>query len=172
MGLMIFFSIPSGFLSGLMADRIRKDRLKWLLAGAFLFQALGITAFLASQTIAMVYVFLIFYGFGIGPHRPLLIVIKGRYFGRKAYGSIEGTSMMFQAPITLFAPVYVGWVYDRTGSYLSALMLFATLAALVSSPCTRYVGLVAGVNAFMQEKTTDVQNAADTAIDSAITATQ
>ena len=34
------------------------------------------------------------------------------------------------------------------------------------------VGLVAGVNAFMQEKTTDVQNAADTAIDSAITATQ
>lgn len=31
------------------------------------------------------------------------------------------------------------------------------------------VGLVAGINTFMQGKVTDVQNAADTAIDTAIT---
>ena len=129
MGLMVFFTIPSGFFSGLLADRVRKDHLKFLLAGAFMFQTLGITAFLFNQTIVMLYVFLIFYGFGSGPHRPLLIVMRGRYFGRKAYGSIEGTSMMFQAPITLLAPVYAGWVHDRTGSYMTAFMLFAVLAA-------------------------------------------
>jgi len=128
MAMMIFFTIPSRFLVGLLADRVRKDHLKFLLAGAFLFQAVGITAFLLNQTIAMVYVFLILYGFGSGGCTPLDIIIRGRYFGRKAYGSIQGTSELFVAPLSLLAPVYTGWIYDTTGSYITAFILFAAIA--------------------------------------------
>ena len=128
MAMMVFFTIPSRFFSGFIADRVKKDRLQFLMAVAFLFQAVGITAFLLNQTIAMVYVFLILYGFGIGPIRPLLIIMRGRYFGRKAYGSIEGTSILLESPLSLLAPVYSGWVYDTTGSYITAFILFAGLA--------------------------------------------
>ena len=129
MAMMVFFSVPSRFLGGFLADRIRKDHLRFLLAGAFLFQAVGITAFLLNPTIAMVYVFLILFGFGSGAGTPLDIIIRGRYFGRKAYGSIQGTSEIFVAPLSLLAPVCTGWVYDTYGSYTLAFILFAAIAA-------------------------------------------
>jgi MFS family permease len=98
----------------------------------FLFIAAGITAFLLSQNIAGAYVFLILYGFGSGAFVPLDIMIRSRYFGRKAYGSIQGASVIFSAPISFLAPVYTGWVYDSTGSYIIALILFAALAAFAA----------------------------------------
>ena len=132
MAMMIFFAIPSRIFGGLIADRIRKEHLKFLLAVTFLFPAAGIMAFLLSQNIAGVYVFLILYGFGSGAFVPLDIVIRSRYFGRKAYGSIQGSSVIFSAPISFLAPVYTGWVYDSTGSYTIAFILFAALAAFAA----------------------------------------
>ena len=132
MAMMVFFTVPSRFLSGFLADRVRKERLQFLLAGAFLCQAIGIAAFLLNQTIAMVYVFLILYGFGSGATTPLKLLMGGRYFGRKAFASIQGTSMMFAAPLSLLAPVYAGWIYDTTGSYISAFITFAALATFAT----------------------------------------
>ena len=129
MALMIFFTLPSRVLGGIIADRVRKEHLKFLLAATFLFQAIGFTIFLLTQNIAGVYVFLILFGLGSGTFTPLDIVIKSRYFGRKAYGSIQGSSVIFSAPISFLAPVYTGWVYDATGSYTNAFILFAALAA-------------------------------------------
>lgn len=37
--------------------------------------------------------------------------------------------MLFTPPLAVVGPIYVGWVYDTTGSYISA---FAWLAALVA----------------------------------------
>jgi len=132
MAMMVFFTIPARFLSGFIADRVGKDRLHFLMAGAYLVQAIGITAFLLDQTIVMVYVLLILNGIGSGPTRPLLIIMRGRYFGRKAYGSIEGISALLETPLSLLAPVYAGWVYDTTGSYITAFTLFAALATLTT----------------------------------------
>jgi len=132
MAMMVFFTIPSRFLGGFFADRVPKDHIHFLMAGAFLFQAVGITTFLLNQTIPMVYVFLILFGFGSGPPRPLLIIMRGRYFGRKAFGSIEGTSVMFEAPVSILSPIYAGWIYDTTGSYITAFTLFAVLATFAA----------------------------------------
>ena len=46
MAMMIVFTIPSSLMSGLIADRTRKEHLRFLLGGAYLFQALGIASFL------------------------------------------------------------------------------------------------------------------------------
>ncbi len=132
MGLMVFFTIPSRFFSGFIADRVRKNRLHWLLAGSFLLQAVGIGAFLLNQSIPMVYVMLIFLGFGSGAVSPLYLFMLGRYFGRKAYGSIFGILGFIRAPFQLLAPIYAGWVYDTTGSYMTAFLVFTIAAALAT----------------------------------------
>jgi MFS family permease len=132
MAMMVFFTIPARFFGGFLTDHVRKDRLQFLVAGAFLLQAIGIAAFLLHQTIAMVYVLLVLYGFGSGAPTPLRLSLMGRYFGRKAFASILGTAMLFGAPISLIAPVYSGWVYDTTGSYINAYTTFAALAALAA----------------------------------------
>lgn len=132
MAMMVFVTIPARFLGGVLADRFRKNRMQFLLAGAYLLQAIGITAFLLNQTTAMVYVFLILYGFGNGATVPLKLTMQGRYFGRKAFASIQGTAIMFGAPASFIAPIYAGWIYDITGSYVIAFITLAALAALVT----------------------------------------
>jgi len=132
MAMMVFFTIPARFFAGFLADRVRKDQMQFLVSAAFLVQAIGIGVFLLHQSVATVYVFLILFGFGSGAPVPLRLTIGGRYFGRKAFASIQGTSMVFAAPVALLAPVYAGWVYDSTGSYIPAFTTFVVMAMLAA----------------------------------------
>jgi cyanate permease len=132
MSMMILFTIPSNFLGGLIADRTRKERLKFILGAAYLCQAFGIAAFLLNPSTLTLYILLILFGFGSGPVRALLILIRARFFGRKAYGSIEGTSLTFGTPFSILSPIYAGAIFDKTGSYYSAFAVFAAMAAFAA----------------------------------------
>lgn len=140
MAMMVFFTVPARFLGGAFADRIRKDRLQFIVAAAFLVQALGIIAFLVRQNITMAYVMLILYGIGSGAPTPVRLSMGGKYFGRKAFASILGVTMFLNAPLSLIAPIYSGWIYDTTHSYniafttFAILLLFATLFASFIKP--------------------------------------
>ena len=125
MGIMIIFTIPSRFLSGILADRIPKHRLNVLMALPCVFLLIGIGTFLINPSALTIYTLLIFYGIAHGLPTPLLIITISRYFGRKAFGIIFGTCIMLMAPAALFSPVITGWVFDTTGSYTIALELFA-----------------------------------------------
>ncbi len=84
----------------------------------------------------MVYAWFIVYGAGMGAAWALSSPVNARYFGRKAFGSIRGVSSVFTTPIGIAAPIYAGWVYDTTGSYMTIFTLFAALlvfAAVVMS---------------------------------------
>ncbi|MFC2008055.1 MFS transporter [Chloroflexota bacterium] len=129
MGVMVFSTIPARFLSGLIADRLPKNRLQFLLVGAGLIQAVGLSFFLICGDITSVYVMLVCLGLGSGAATPSLIVIIGRYFGRKAWGSIAGSTSVFRASLAFVAPVYTGWIYDTTGSYIIALITFTVVAS-------------------------------------------
>jgi len=59
----------------------------------------------------------------------VVVLIIGRYFGRKAFGSILGTMVAILAPVGLLAPVYYGWIFDSTGSYNPAFLTVLILAA-------------------------------------------
>ncbi len=135
-GAIILASTPSRLLGGFLVDRVKTGQLRFLMAGAVLLQAVGIAVFLLNQTIGMIYVFLILFWIGIGIALPFPAAIRARYFGRKAFGSIFGTSMIFLTPVGVIAPIYAGWVYDNTGSYIPAFTLFAIAfvisAALIS----------------------------------------
>ena len=130
MGIMVFFTIPSRFLSGIAADRAGRNYQNYLLAGGFLVQSIGLTILLLGREIWTIYIFLVLYGFASGASTPLFILLYGRYFDRKAFGSIFGSSMAIRAPVSLIAPVFSGWIFDTTGSYTIALIVFTGFAVL------------------------------------------
>jgi cyanate permease len=128
MSMMVFFMIPSRFFSGFGADRIKKGYLQFLLAGAFALLTMGLGIFLMNPRPNLVYILLIPYGLSSGAVTPLVLLILGRYFGRKSFGAIFGTCMMLVGPAQLVAPAFAGWIYDTTGKYIIALTVFAGLA--------------------------------------------
>jgi OFA family oxalate/formate antiporter-like MFS transporter len=127
MSLMIGVSIPARFIGGYIADRLRIGQLRFLKGAAYFFQAVGIVVFLQYQTISMIFVWFILYGIGQGAGHTINPLIIARYFGRKAYGSIRGSLVMMSTPVGIIAPMYAGWVYDTSGSYISAFYLFGIL---------------------------------------------
>jgi MFS family permease len=133
-------SLPVRFVGGLLADRLKKNHLRFLMSGAYLIGVLGFTFFLKNQTVVGIYVFLTLFGICKGASMVPFSAILGRYYGRKALGSIRGFSQMLMAPFGIVAPIVGGWVYDKTGSYQSALiwvtvlLAFATVLMAITRP--------------------------------------
>ena len=127
MSIYVGVSIPFRFVGGFIADRVKGKYLPFLLGAGCLLQAVGTGVFLLHQTIPMIYIWFVLFGVGWGILTIVPPLIRARYFGRKAFGSIGGSSAMFVAPAGVIAPIYAGWVYDTTGSYITVFTLFAVL---------------------------------------------
>ncbi|MFC2072376.1 MFS transporter [Chloroflexota bacterium] len=125
LAIMSAISTPFRFLGGPISDRIKRGHLRFLLAGAFSMMAIGFAVFLIHPTTAMLYVWIVLYGVSHGLALIITVIIVPRYFGRKAFGSIRGTSMVFTLATAMTSPIYAGWVYDTTGSYITVFMQFA-----------------------------------------------
>jgi cyanate permease len=91
MGTLSTISIPIRAVGGFMTDRAKRGQLRFLMGGAYFLQAVGLTIFLLNQTIPMIYVWLVLYFAARGISVPLYSLMRARYFGRKAFGSIQGT---------------------------------------------------------------------------------
>jgi len=127
LALMVFSSIPARLAGGILADRIKKQHQRLLLTLAYSLQTVSFVIILLSQSIPMLYVFFILFGLGKGLGNVINSLINARYFGRKAFGSIRGTAMVFMTPFSIAAPIYCGWVYDTTGSYMTAFTVFTVI---------------------------------------------
>ena len=125
-------AIPTRLLAGFLADRVKKEHLRFILAGTCLIIAAGITSFVLNQTVAMAQVLLIAFYIGFTANTILHPVLNARYFGRKSLGSIQGTTTAIMTPFSVLAPVYVGWIFDRTGSYITALNVCVVIAIFVA----------------------------------------
>jgi cyanate permease len=128
MGLMVLAAIPSRFFGGIIADRCPKERMKFLQAAAYLLTAAALLVAAVGESPAALYGFLILMGIGSGAVVPLDIVIKGRFFGRKAFGAIQGCTVLFSVPVAFFAPIGTGWAYDVTGCYSGVFVIFAVVS--------------------------------------------
>jgi cyanate permease len=127
---MILASLPIRFASGFITDRLKINQMRFFIGGAYLLQAIGFAVFLLNpESIFMLYIGLILYGMGTAASFMFNVMV-GRYYGRKAFGSIRGVSMTLATPVGVAAPIYAGWVYDTTGSYITAFSMFAILIPL------------------------------------------
>jgi len=127
MAIIVTAGIPARLIGGYFVDRVKIGQLRFIIAAGYLLQAIGITTFLVSKSVDMIYIWFLLFGFGQGISQSVQLPLYARYFGRKAYGSILGSTMAMNIPTGLIAPVYTGWVYDTTGSYMNVFFLFAVL---------------------------------------------
>jgi MFS-type transporter involved in bile tolerance (Atg22 family) len=108
-----------------------------------------------ATNLSTVYIFTIFYGLGLGIQAGSNTPIRGRYFGRKAFSTISGIGAMISLPVNIVSPIYVGWVYDVTGSYGSVftqaflLLITAMFAYFFYDPPKRKPDAVSDVTRFL-----------------------
>ncbi len=132
MSLSSALAIPTRLIAGYLTDRVGKANMRYIAIGTFFLVALGITVYQLFQTTAMAQVFLILYYAGFTATIPLYTAVGSRYFGRKSIGSIQGISTLMMMPFGVIAPIIVGGIYDRTGSYNIAFNLCLGLLVLAS----------------------------------------
>ena len=117
-------ALPAQFISGYYADRLPKT----LMIAFFMFvQGVGILIIALYDSAVMAYVFALLYGIGFGGRSPLTTAIRGEYFGRKAFATIMGVSQFPMNIAMIFAPLFAGYMFDTTGTYIVPFTTFAAL---------------------------------------------
>lgn len=132
LSMLVLASIPARLVGGMLADRVKRNHLRFLMTAAYSLEAIGFALYLLNQTMPMIYVWFIIYGIGSGAGMGLMFPMRARYFGRKAYGSIQGIASLAMVPAGIAAPIYLGWVFDTHGSYIQGFTLVAGLVAFAA----------------------------------------
>jgi MFS family permease len=113
---------------GALLERVEQRR---VIVGCFLAQAAGLLLLPFARIPALLVLYVLVYGYAMGGNATLQATVLGDCFGRRHYGAIAGR----MGPIIVFSQAVavplVGWLRDRTGSYLPAIAFIEvmTLAA-------------------------------------------
>lgn len=93
-------------------------------------QAIAIFMLLVIQSTAMVWIYVLLYGFGMGGVVVLLPLVVGHFFGLIAFGTIMGTVAFIQGIGSSSGALISGLIFDHTGNYQYALILFGCVYLL------------------------------------------
>ncbi len=129
LGAMILIGAPGRLSSGWLAD---KWNVKYLYVIVSIVQAIGLFIFSRATSMSWVWVFVVVYGFPNGMRVTLEAAMRAKYFGRKAFGSIMGYMNFFAVFGSFAGPYFAGWVFDTTGSYVSAFLIFTAMLVIAA----------------------------------------
>lgn len=93
-------------------------------------QALGVFILMQATSMAWVWAYVFIFGFVMGGLIVLLPIVIGQHFGLASFGVLMGIVTFFQALGAGSGAIISGLVYDATGSYDMALMLYIALYLL------------------------------------------
>jgi MFS family permease len=99
---------------GIFADRVGAKRT--LVAGLAL-QAVAISLYLLSGSLASFYALAVVFGFAYGGVMPLYAIVVREYFGERVMGSAFGAVSLAATLGMALGPWLGGWAYDALGSY-------------------------------------------------------
>lgn len=118
---------------GVIGDFANK---RYLMVIGLTLQSVGIfiLSLVDSNRVWVVIPFLLTYAPGFGATIPLRPALQADYFGTKSFGAIMGVMTLVGMVGGLSSPIIAGWIYDVTGSYHTAWLLFA-LSSLPAIPC-------------------------------------
>lgn len=101
-------------IGGYIGDRLP---IRWAIFGFSAVQSMAVAVLVVGDTEGMAYLFAILLGIGFGGRGPMTTAIRGVYFGRKAFASITGISMIPMNVLLLASPLFAGIMFDATGTY-------------------------------------------------------
>ena len=90
----------------------------------------GVIAFAYATDIWQIALFLLLYGPAYGGMNTLAPSLRGEYFGRHHFGSIGGAMGPINTLGTVSGPLFAGFMWDRTGSYKTSMLIFAGLVVI------------------------------------------
>ncbi|MFC1943742.1 MFS transporter [Chloroflexota bacterium] len=129
-GTIVFARFPTNLFFGWLGDHIPKEQLRyWAMLGHAM-EAIGIFFLIKATSMSWVWAYVILSGLGNGASMAITSPLRGRYWGRKAFGTIAGTIAGFSTVAGIVSPIYAGWAYDTTGSYTSAFTIILILTVI------------------------------------------
>jgi cyanate permease len=127
---MSWAALLSKALWGGLMDRFHA---RYLSAVGFVISGVSIVGLLGAgeaRSEALVALALAGYGLGIGGVIPLQETVWASYFGRTHLGKIRSVAMPFSIIFSAGGPLLAGTLYDRSGSYTNAFLLFVMFYVL------------------------------------------
>jgi sugar phosphate permease len=124
--LMTLFTLLGQVLGGLLGDRYSK---RLMATGAMWLHAAALLALTYAGSTLLVLLFAAMHGLAWGVRGPLMQALRADYFGRTAFSTIMGYSILIVTIGALLGPLLAGVLFDLTGDYALAFTLMAAMAA-------------------------------------------
>ena len=129
-GLILLLWVPTSLGAGSLGDRWPKQR---SIAVLVIIGTLGLGSLLLPGSRWYAFLFIGLFAVSLGA-LPLIPALMGDFFGRRRFATLRGLLISVQSLTSVGTSIYVGWIFDRTGSYqwslIPLVMLFILAAVL------------------------------------------
>lgn len=125
LALMVGVSVAGRVSAGYITDRVH---IKYVAVLSFLLQMVGMILLVITRSTGLIWLFVPVFGLGMGGMVAVIPLFLSTYFGVASLGAILGTLWALLTIAAGVAPVIAGYIFDVTGSYDVALILFSVLA--------------------------------------------
>ena len=119
----------SMLVGGYLGDRLPIRRVAFAFSAL---QSLAVVVLVLAHDTEMLFIFAVLLGIGFGGRSPVSTVMRGVYFGRKAFAAIMGISRVPSSIILFITPLFAGFMRDATGTYDVSFLIIAAFAFLGS----------------------------------------
>ncbi len=120
-------SAAFNLIGGYLGDRVP------IRSALFVFtsiQTVAVAVLLFTESAPVAFIYAVIMGVGFGGRVPLTTAIRGVYFGRRAFASITGISMIPNNLLMFIMPVFTGYMYDTFDSYTIPFIILVVLSGL------------------------------------------
>ncbi|MDQ6601480.1 MAG: MFS transporter [Chloroflexota bacterium] len=126
-GLIGILALPGRLIFTPLGGRIPR---RYVAAGIFLFQTVGLVVLVTTTTTAGVIAFVILFGIGFGAITPARAALVAEMYGPREYGTISGVLALFVTGARAAAPVSAGLLYTLFGRYEPVFWIIIVISIL------------------------------------------
>ena len=115
--------VPWGFL-------VERIHVRYVALMMMVMLVISMFILIVADNIVLAITFGLLFGLATGASTVVEPLLLPDYFGRRSVGAMRG----FAAPLRVaspLGPVFAGWLYDTTGSYVIAFSIFAAIFAML-----------------------------------------
>ena len=127
--LVLTASIIGRLLMGWLADRYPK---KYVMLLIYLLVAISIPLLFFASTPAIMYLFAIIFGIGLGGEYLIIPLMAAELFGLRVLGRLMGVVLTADGVAEALSPMTIGYLRDVTGSYRIGFMMLIGMALVGS----------------------------------------
>ncbi len=124
LGLQIGISAVGRLLVGFLGTRFEMRHLAAACLAGFL---IGVFVLMNARSVPLVYLYTLLVGLSWGGLMVVRPTIIGAYYGRRSYPLVAGYITPLGIAVSSAGPLFAGFIYDTTGSYMIAFIVGAAL---------------------------------------------